>query len=155
MYDTITRVPMLVWAPGLFEGGREETALCQQMDIGPTFLELAGAEIDPALEAESILPALRGEPWSGREMVFAEHGRDGILQETESMSMIRTREWKLVHFLGEEFGQLFDLGADRGEVDNLCDRPEAEVQKQSLLAALREWHIRSQCRTSDWAANWH
>ena len=53
---------MLVWAPGLFEGGREETALCQHMDIGPTFLELAGAEIDPALEAESILPALQGEP---------------------------------------------------------------------------------------------
>ena len=106
-------------------------------------------------EAESILPALQGKPWLGREMVFAEHGRDGILQETEFMSMIRTREWKLVHFLGEEFGQLFDLGADPGEVDNLWDRPEAEDQKQRLLAALREWHIRSQCRTSDWAANWH
>ena len=106
-------------------------------------------------EAESILPVLQGKSWSGREMVFAEHGRDGILQETEFMSMIRTREWKLVHFLGEEFGQLFYLGADPGEVDNLCDRPEAEVQKQRLLAAPREWHIRSQCRTSDWAANWH
>ncbi len=101
-------------------------------------------------EAELILPALQ----RGREMVFAEYGRDGILQETAFMSMVRTREGKLVHFLGEECGQLFDLWADPGEVDNLWDRPEAEDQKQRLLAAQREWHIRSQCRTSDWAANW-
>ena len=59
-------------------------------------------------EVESILPALQGEPWSGREMVFAEYGRDGILQETEFMSMVRSREGKLVHFLGEECGQLFE-----------------------------------------------
>ena len=105
-------------------------------------------------EAELILPALQGEPWSGRGMVFAEYGRDGILQETAFMSMVRTRGWKLVHFLGEECGQLFELGSDPGEVENLWDRHEAEDQKQRLLAALREWHIRSQCRTSDWAANW-
>ncbi|MEE3258628.1 MAG: sulfatase-like hydrolase/transferase, partial [Candidatus Latescibacterota bacterium] len=154
MYDTITRVPMLVWAPGRFAGGREVGALCQQMDIGPALLELAGAAVDPVLEAETLLPALAGESWPGREMVFAEHGRDGILQEAEFMSMVRTSDWKLVHFLGEDFGQLFDLGADPGEVDNRWDAPEAQSEKSRLLDALREWHIRSQCRTSDWAAAW-
>ena len=117
-------------------------------------LELAGAAVDPCLEAESLLPALAGEPWPGREMVFAEHGRDGILQETEFMSMVRTPDWKLVHFLGEDFGQLFDLGVDPGEVDNLWDTAEAQGEKTRLLDALREWHIKSQCRTSDWAAAW-
>ena len=34
-------------------------------------------------------------------MVFTADGRDGILQETEFMSMIRTGEWKEVYFLGE------------------------------------------------------
>ena len=70
------------------------------------------------------------------------------------MSMVRTSDWKLVHFLGEDFGQLFDLGADPGEVDNRWDAPEAQSEKSRLLDALREWHIRSQCRTSDWAAAW-
>ena len=65
MYDTITRVPMLVWAPGRFAGGREVGALCQQMDIGPALLELAGAAVDSVLEAETLLPALAGESWPG------------------------------------------------------------------------------------------
>jgi len=43
-----------------------------------------------------------------RPYVFAEHGRDGVLRETEFMTMVRGREWKLVHFLDEPFGQLFD-----------------------------------------------
>ena len=50
MYDTITRVPMLVWAPGRFDAGGEVDGLCQQMDIGPALLEMAGVEVDPALE---------------------------------------------------------------------------------------------------------
>lgn len=154
MYDTITRVPMLVWAPGRFAGGREIDGLCQQMDIGPALLELAGATVDPALEAETLLPALKEESWSGREVVFAEHGRDGILQATEFMTMIRTRDWKLVHFLDEDFGQLFNLHADPGEVDNLWDTTEAQCTKSELLDTLREWHIRSQYRTADWAAAW-
>ena len=154
MYDTITKVPMLVWAPGRFAGGREVDGLCQQMDIGPALLELAGVEVDPALEAESLLPALAGKVWQEREVVYAEHGRDGILQATEFMSMIRSKDWKLVHFLDEDFGQLFDLAADPGEIENLWDAPAAQEQKTALLDALREWHIRSQCRTADWAAAW-
>ena len=145
---------MLIWANGLSEGGREEAALCQQMDVGLVLSELAGAEGDPVLEAESTLPALQGESWPRREMVFTGDGRDGILQEAEFMSMIRTGEWKQVYLLSEEFGQLFDVEADPGEVDNLWSCTVAEDENPRLLAALCEWHIRSQCRTSDWAANW-
>lgn len=79
MYDTMTRVPMLVWAPGRFDAGGEVDGLCQQMDIGPALLEMAGVEVDPALEAESLLPALSGDEWSGRDEVFAAHGCDVIL----------------------------------------------------------------------------
>jgi hypothetical protein len=49
------------------------------MDIGPALLEMAGVEVDPALEAESLLPALAGDEWSGRDEVFAAHGCDVIL----------------------------------------------------------------------------
>jgi arylsulfatase A-like enzyme len=79
MYDTMTRVPMLVWAPGRFDTGGEVDGLCQQMEIGPALLEMAGVEVVPALEAESLLPALAGDEWSGRDEVFAAHGCDVIL----------------------------------------------------------------------------
>jgi arylsulfatase len=151
MYDIITRVPMVVWSPGRFAPGRKLDALCQQMDIGPAILELAGVEIPEYMEAESLSPSLNGEPWGGRQYVFAEHSRDGILQETEFMTMVRTQDWKLVHFLDEPFGQLFHLENDPEEVRNLWDDPSAAEKKRELLDVLREWRIRSQLQTKDWA----
>jgi arylsulfatase A-like enzyme len=154
MYDIITRTPVIVWAPGRFAGGRTLDTLCQQMDVGPALLELAGAPLPETMEAQSLLPALEGEPWAGREYVFAEHSRDGILQETEFMTMVRSREWKLVHFLGEPFGQLFDLVNDPGEIHNLWDAPAHAEKKRELLDVLREWRIRSAYHTANWGAEW-
>jgi arylsulfatase A-like enzyme len=154
MYDTITRVPMLVWSPGRIEGGRRLQGLCQQMDIAPFVLETAGVEVPKYFEAQSLGPALHGKEWSGREVVYAEHGRDGIFQETDFMSMVRTRDWKLVHFMGEDFGQLFDLRNDPGEVRNLWEDAASQPQKSVLLDHLREWRMQSQYHTCDWAAGW-
>jgi arylsulfatase len=154
MYEVITRMPFIVWSPGRFAGGRQIGALCQQMDAGPAILELAGVAIPPSMEARSLLPALRGEPWQGRPYVFAEHSRDGILQETEYMTMVRSPEWKLVHFLGEPFGQLFDLVNDPQEVHNLWDDPAFVEKRRELLDVLREWRIRSQYHTREWGKEW-
>jgi arylsulfatase A-like enzyme len=74
------------------------------MDLGPTILELAEIDIPKTMEAKTLLPALQGKDWTPREYVFAEHGRDGILQETEFVSMVRSNDWKLVHFLDEPSG---------------------------------------------------
>ena len=154
MYDVIVRMPMIVWSPGRFGAGIACDALCQQMDIGPAILELAGLPVPASMEAQSLLPALRGEPWAGRPYVFAEHARDGILQETAFMTMVRSREWKLVHFLDEPFGQLFDLVHDPGELHNLWDDPEAAGVRRRMLDVLREWRIRSGYHTRDIAGDW-
>ena len=156
MYDLITRVPLLVSSPGRFDQGREVSALCQQMDIGPAILELAGVTPPADLEARSLLPALESaEPaWPGRDFVFAEQARDGILTDAEFMTMVRNDSWKLVHFLDEPFGQLFDLVNDPDEVKNLWDDPASVDKKNELLAVLREWRIRSQLETKDISADW-
>jgi arylsulfatase A-like enzyme len=154
MYDVITRVPLIVWSPGRFPGGAQVDALCQLMDVGPTVLEVAGVPVADDAEAVSLLPALRGESWAGREYVFAEHGRDGILQETEFMTMVRSQEWKLVHFLDEPFGQLFDLRRYPQEVNNLWDDPAFAGKRQELLDVLREWRIRSRYRTRRLNEDW-
>jgi arylsulfatase len=153
MYDLITRVPLVVWAPGRFRGGRV-TELCQQMDLGPTILELAGVEVPPTLEARTLLPALREQAWQGRPYVFAEQAQDGILTHAEFMTMVRSRDWKLVHFLDQTYGQLFDLKRDAAEIHNLWDDPDSADAKQNLLTVLREWRIRSQYETASWCAAW-
>ena len=154
LYDIITRMPLIVWSPSRFEGPRTVDGLCQLMDIGPTILDLAQVPVPPTMEAETLLPALQGDAWAERPYVFAEHPRDAILQETEFMTMVRSRNWKLVHFLDEPFGQLFDLEADPEENHNLWDVPAAADKKRELLDALREWRIRSDLKTAGWAAEW-
>ena len=68
--------------------------------------------------------------------------------------MVRSKEWKLVHFLEEEFGQLFNLVEDPDEVKDLWDDPACAEKKAEMLAVLREWRIRSQYDTSDLSADW-
>ena len=154
MYDTITRVPLIVWSPGRFDAGRVVEQLVHQMDLGPAILELAGCEVPATLEAESLLPGLEGKEFPGREYLFAEQAKDGILTGTEFMTMVRSEDWKLVHFLDEPDGQLFDLKNDPDEVRNLWHDDAHRNRREELLAVLREWRIRSQYETSDWCAEW-
>jgi arylsulfatase A-like enzyme len=154
MYDTITKMPLVVWSPGRFAQGKRIDGLCQQMDIGPAILEMAQAEVPQGLEAKSLLPAIESKPWSPRDFVYAEQAQDGILTGTQFMTMIRSTDWKLVHFLDEPWGQLFDLKNDPNEVDNLWDHADHIEKKRELLANLREWRIRSGYQTSNWSAPW-
>jgi len=154
MYDAITRIPLIVWAPKRFKGSRTIDELCQQMDLGPTILELAGIEVPHTLEAISMRESLEGESWKGRDYVFAEQVKDGILTGCEFMTMVRNKQWKLVHFLDEPHGQLFNLTDDPDEVQNLWNDEASQATRQQLLGVLREWRIRSGINTADWSREW-
>ena len=52
MYDQITRVPMIIWAPNKFGESRRISPMVQQMDLGPTILEWAG--ITPPADWERV-----------------------------------------------------------------------------------------------------
>ncbi len=155
MYEQITRVPMIVWAPGRFGEGRSVDALVQQMDLGPTILDWAGIPVPKDWEAQSLSDALDPEAsFAGREFVYCEQVRDAVLTGCEFMTMVRDRTHKLVHYLDEPDGQLFDLETDPDEVVNLWNNPAAAVHQQRLLAELREWRIRSGVHTKDWCQAW-
>ncbi|TWT68070.1 sulfatase family protein [Crateriforma conspicua] len=154
MYDQITRVPMIVWSPDRIRGGRRIESLVQQMDLGPTILQWAGVEVPESLEAESLMPAIDGDDFSGRPYVYCEQARDAVLTGCQFMTMVRDRQYKLVHFLDEPDGQLFDLQADPGELDNRWNDANLAEVKQRLLAELREWRIRSGLTTKDWCQDW-
>ena len=157
MYDTITRMPMIVWTPNgsphlpNLPRGQRDDGLCSQFDIGPAILEMAGVTPPDNMEAQSLLPAINGEEWDERDYVFAEQARDGILTDCEFMTMVRNRTWKLVHFLDEPDGQLFNLQQDPDEVHNLWYSKDTLLQdkKRELLDVLREWRIRSALESKD------
>jgi arylsulfatase A-like enzyme len=155
MYEQITRVPMIIWAPGRFGDARSVDALVQQMDLGPTILDWAGIPVPKDWEAQSLSDALDAEAsFDGREFVYCEQVRDAVLTGCQFMTMVRDRTHKLVHYLDEPDGQLFDLETDPDEIVNLWNNPAAAVHQQRLLTELREWRIRSGVHTKDWCQDW-
>lgn len=155
MYEQITRVPMIVWAPGQIQGGKTVDALVQQMDIGATIMDWAGLEVPEDWAAESLLGAtVAPESFQGREFVYCEQSGDGVLTGCEYMTMVRDETHKLVHFLDEPEGQLFDLVADPDEVNNLWWDTNLLEHKERLLAELREWRIRSGLHSKNWCEAW-
>lgn len=147
-YDAVTRVPLIISSPGHFAKNHRVDALVQLFDLGPTILQWAGAEPDPTFEAVSLNPALFGQPYEGRDCVFAEQAGDGNLTGTDFLTMVRSRTHKLVHFKDADYGQLFDLTSDPGETLNLWNDPACQATKTALHATLRDWHIDSAYHTS-------
>lgn len=153
MYEQVTRVPLIMWSPGRVPADRQVDGLCQLMDIGPTVLELAGIEPAAYMAARSLRPALAEEStWVPREYVFSEQVRDLNLTTTDFMTMVRDDRWKLVHLLDDSEGQLFDLEADPEEKWNRWDDSTCEGEKQRMLAALRDWRIRTAIACKDQGA---
>jgi len=147
MYDAVTRVPALFWAPGEVPGGRRLDGLCQLFDIGATVLEWAGAPLPAACQAHSLMPALQGQPWAGRAEVFAEQAGDVALTGASLFSMVRDARYKLMHIAGSPEGQLFDLQTDPREVRNLWLDPAHQDQRVRLLQSLLEWRMNSSVQT--------
>lgn len=151
MYEQVVRVPLVVWSPRHLPGRGECNALVQSIDIAPALFELAGCPVPDWWETESLGPALRGETFAGRSAVYSEQGRDVVFQFADFVSMMRTERYKFVHFLGEAYGQLFDLQEDPHEEHDLWNDPASRDVRESLRAAWLDWRVTSAYRTRDWA----
>ncbi len=70
--------------------------------------------------------------------------RESVLVERKDlywyldMKTLRTRDWKLTHYAGKDFGELIDLKNDPEELVNLWDDPGYHAVKEELLAHLLE-----------------
>lgn len=153
MYEPSVRVPAIVWGPERVVGGQRIDGLTSLMDLGPTILELAGVEVPHWMEAQSLVPALEGRPWPGRTHAFSEHARDFILTETALMTMVRDDRYKLIEFVDDTDGQLFDLARDPNETRNLWDSDEHRATRDGLRRTIATWRAESELHTAGWAAS--
>jgi arylsulfatase A-like enzyme len=72
-WDHDIRVPLIVVGPGV-PAGASVPLLAANIDLRPTFQELAGAPIGPRVEGRSLAPFLRGQaPPSWRRVTLVEH----------------------------------------------------------------------------------
>lgn len=141
MYDCSVKVPLLMWSRNLVPQGRSDS-LVQLMDIAPTILEAAGVAPPAAFEAKSLWPVIRGEQPQVRTEAYSELARDHIQTGAEYMVMRRDARWKLVYYLGETYGELYDMQEDPEEIRNLWSSPEHEQLRDGLVKDLLVWSVR-------------
>lgn len=135
-YDSVARVPLVMAGPGVEALGMREY-LVELIDLGPTFLELAGLEPLDGASGQSLCPLLSGQSEALHEVVFSEHG---------SRVMARTHEWKLVFYPGQSYGELYDMQKDPDELYNCYDDPlYAEAQRQ-MVEHMLHWYASTRMR---------
>ncbi len=119
LYDSVTHVPLVMWAPGRVPVA-ESDAMVTLVDVLPTILETLGLPEAEGISGRSLYPLMRGETTTHRDAVM-------LSEATWQASRgVRTPEWKYLRFLqstiyGRDGVELYDVVADPDEQHNVAD----------------------------------
>ncbi len=145
MYEPSLATPLIVRWPGVTEAGSTCDAMVQNIDMAPTFVDLASAESLPGAHGASLVPLLEGRPpedW--RTAVYYHYLQRDSGRTSHTVAPhygIRTERHKLMYVYDLGFWELYDLIEDPDEMHNLIADPQrAELieELKSRLAGLRE-----------------
>ena len=153
-YEGGIREPFFVKWPGVVRPATRSNEPVIGVDIYPTLLEIAGAELpqDQPLDGVSLVPLLKGEVTSFGERALFWHfpaylqsydvwseQRDPLFR-SRPCSIIRVGEWKLHQYFEDGGLELYNLRDDIGETTDLSQRNPQKMRE--LLARLEAWRKR-------------
>ena len=108
------------------------------IDLAPTFLDLAGLEIPDSMQGRSLAPLLRGEsPADWRKSIYYRYYHSPGHHNTAAHYGVRTATHKLIYYWGKDAYEMFDLTVDPHEQHNLLFDPQ-EAAKPDVARKFRE-----------------
>lgn len=132
-YDESLRIPLLVRYPRVFPKGKALDEIVLNIDLAPTFLDLAGVAVPREMQGRSWLPLVTGKSADWRKAFLAEYFLENAFPTTPTLVAVRTTNAKLIKYPGhDEWTELFDLSADPYETRNLARDPA----QKDLLARM-------------------
>ncbi len=138
------REPYFIRVPGMTRPGSTTKTPAIGMDFYPTILELAGLPQMPEqhIDGTSLVPVLKGGSISERDLFwhYPHYGNQG----GEPSAIIRSKNWKLIHYYEDGRDELYNLTDDKGEQTDLAAaHPEqAAALRKRLDTWLAETHAR-------------
>ncbi len=144
MYEESLRTPCLIRWPGVVEPGTYNDDIVSPLDFAATFLEVAGAELPPDLQGQSLVPILKGNtPDDWRKSFYYHYYEYPGWHYVRRHYGVTDGRFKLIYFYEPDVDhwEMFDLYNDRNELQNVFDNPAYAKVRQRLeaeLARLRE-----------------
>lgn len=137
-YEESIRVPLLIAGPRV--SPREETAPVLNLDLAPTFLDVAGAKIPQAMQGRSLVEAWDTPIRRPRESFVYE----SLVTTLGAWPLVALREqrWKYIQTLNPQepskivFEELYDLRADPAEIVNRSSKAKATTEVGRLRKKL-------------------
>lgn len=132
-YEDLIRLPYLVSWPGHVPEGKETDAMQSLVDLAPTFLKFAGQRIPGRMSGVDQSAVWLGKQEAARDHVVVEHRHQPT---TLHVKTYVDERYKLTVYYHRDYGELFDLEADPGEINNLWDDPDFQDLKCRLTRKL-------------------
>jgi N-acetylglucosamine-6-sulfatase len=160
-FDHDIQVPLIVTGPGV-PAGRTVEEITENIDLCPTFEELAGTPLSVNIDGRSLVPLLHGQKLSSWRMaaLIEHHGPVDSPADPDratvrtgnppSYEAIRTAMATYVEYItGEK--EYYDIHADPYELHNAYSSldPAAKASLHGLLSALQKCHDAQSCAAAD------
>lgn len=137
MYEPGLRVPLIVRGPGI-KPDATSASLVANIDLAPTFLDLAGLPVPSSMQGRSLAPLLHGQsPTDWRTSVYYRYYHDPGHHNTAAHLGVRTATHKLIYYWKKDAYELFDLTVDPSEQHNLLDNAD-EAAKPAVAMKFAE-----------------
>lgn len=139
-YEESMRVPLLCWSPGLLPSAAVIPEMIMNVDIAPTFLQLAGIDKPANMEGQSFLPLLKGQKTEWRKYMFYEYYWESAFPQTPTIFAARSDRYKYIYNHGVwDINELYDLQEDPYEMNNLIRSLEHNPEGRMLRDTLFNW----------------
>ncbi|MDE2820907.1 MAG: sulfatase-like hydrolase/transferase [Chloroflexota bacterium] len=138
-YDDGIRVPMIARLPGKIPAGHISHNLQSLVDYAPTFLSYCGIDIPEEMTGVDQRAVWNGDESSAREHVMVENRHQPT---TLHLKTYIDDRYKLTLYFNRDYGEIYDLRDDPGEVANL-------YADEVLRARLTEAMLRAEMRKEE------
>jgi arylsulfatase A-like enzyme len=140
MYEESFRTPLVMrWPAGMEawpDGGVALDQLVQNLDLAPTFLDVAGIEVPGEMQGRSLDPLLKGREIAWRNSLYYRYYEHPAVHMVHRHRGVLTDRYKLMHFYKLDEWELYDLVEDPDEVNNVISDPEYSEVVADLKAEL-------------------
>ncbi len=129
-YEEVYNIPFVIRGPGVKARGEDRTSVASLVDLGPTLVDLCGAEDLQDAQGRSMRPILEGR-------AKAEDWQDAYAEHDSTVWMYTQRivwhgPWKYIYAPGG-VDELYNLDKDPHEEHNLASDPQYRSTLEDMV----------------------